>query len=38
MNDFPFLVAMIAVPAVGAAVVAALPRAREVLAKHPSQP
>jgi NADH-quinone oxidoreductase subunit M len=34
VSDFPFLVAMIAVPAVGAAVVAALPRAREVLAKQ----
>ena len=28
MTDFPFLVAMIAVPAVGAAVVAALPKGR----------
>ncbi|MBN1094038.1 NADH-quinone oxidoreductase subunit M [Blastococcus sp. TML/M2B] len=34
MSDFPFLVAMIAVPAVGAAVVAALPRARDALARQ----
>ncbi|WP_040338585.1 NADH-quinone oxidoreductase subunit M [Candidatus Blastococcus massiliensis] len=34
MTDFPFLVAMIAVPAIGAAVVAALPRGRELLAKQ----
>ncbi len=34
MSDFPFLVAMIAVPAVGAAVVAALPRGRELLARQ----
>ncbi|MBB3084960.1 NADH-quinone oxidoreductase subunit M [Geodermatophilus sabuli] len=34
MNDFPFLLTMIAVPAVGAAVVAALPRGRDVLAKQ----
>lgn len=34
MADFPFLVAMIAVPAVGAAAVAALPRGRELLAKQ----
>ncbi|MGY1753041.1 NADH-quinone oxidoreductase subunit M [Blastococcus sp. SYSU D01042] len=34
MTDFPWLVAMIAVPAVGAAVVAALPRGRELLAKQ----
>jgi NADH-quinone oxidoreductase subunit M len=32
--DFPFLLAMIAVPAVGAAVVAALPPAREALARQ----
>ncbi len=34
MSDFPFLVAMIAVPAVGAAAVAALPKGRELLAKQ----
>lgn len=34
MSDFPFLVTMIAVPAVGAAVVAALPKGRELLAKQ----
>jgi NADH-quinone oxidoreductase subunit M len=34
MSDFPFLVAMLAVPAVGAAVVAALPAGRERLAKQ----
>ncbi|WP_346620168.1 NADH-quinone oxidoreductase subunit M [Blastococcus montanus] len=34
MADFPFLIAMIAVPAIGAAVVAALPRGRELLAKQ----
>ncbi len=34
MNAFPFLVAMIAVPAVGAAAVAALPKGRELLAKQ----
>ena len=34
MTEFPWLVAMIAVPAVGAAVVAALPRGRELLAKQ----
>ncbi len=34
MSDFPFLVVMIAVPAVGAAAVAALPRGRELLAKQ----
>ncbi|MGY1681772.1 NADH-quinone oxidoreductase subunit M [Geodermatophilus sp. SYSU D01176] len=34
MSDFPFLLAMIAVPAVGAAVVAALPRGREETAKQ----
>jgi NADH-quinone oxidoreductase subunit M len=34
VSDFPFLVAMIALPAVGAAVVAALPKGRELLAKQ----
>ncbi|SFK33529.1 NADH-quinone oxidoreductase subunit M [Geodermatophilus ruber] len=34
MTDFPFLLAMIAVPAVGAAVVAALPRGSDELAKR----
>ncbi|MGY1916171.1 NADH-quinone oxidoreductase subunit M [Blastococcus sp. SYSU DS0973] len=34
MSDFPWLLAMIAVPAVGAAAVAALPRGRELLAKQ----
>jgi NADH-quinone oxidoreductase subunit M len=34
VNDFPFLLAMIALPAVGAAVVAALPRGRDLLAKQ----
>ncbi|SNR97443.1 NADH dehydrogenase subunit M [Geodermatophilus pulveris] len=34
MTDFPWLLAMIAVPAVGAAVVAALPRGREETAKQ----
>ncbi|HZH20015.1 MAG TPA: proton-conducting transporter membrane subunit, partial [Geodermatophilus sp.] len=34
MNDFPWLLAMIAVPAVGAAVVAALPKGREETAKQ----
>ncbi|WP_258372547.1 complex I subunit 4 family protein [Modestobacter versicolor] len=34
MADFPFLLVMIAVPAVGAAVVAALPPAREALARR----
>ena len=34
MSDFPFLLVMIALPAVGAAVVAALPRGRELLAKQ----
>ena len=34
MSTFPFLLAMIAVPAVGAAVVAALPRGREETAKQ----
>ncbi|MGY1770612.1 NADH-quinone oxidoreductase subunit M [Blastococcus sp. SYSU D00813] len=36
MDDFPFLLLMILVPAVGAAVVAALPRGRELLAKQVS--
>jgi NADH-quinone oxidoreductase subunit M len=36
VSDFPFLLLMIAVPAVGAAVVAALPRGRELLAKQVS--
>ncbi|MGY1635199.1 NADH-quinone oxidoreductase subunit M [Geodermatophilus sp. SYSU D00742] len=34
MSDFPWLLAMIVVPAVGAAVVAALPRSRDLLAKQ----
>ena len=34
MSDFPWLLTMVAVPAVGAAVVAALPRGRELLAKQ----
>ena len=34
MSDFPFLLVMIALPAVGAAVVAALPKGRDVLAKQ----
>jgi NADH-quinone oxidoreductase subunit M len=34
VTDFPFLLVMIAVPAVGAAVVAALPPAREALARQ----
>ena len=34
MSDFPFLVVMIAVPAVGAAVVAALPKGRDLLARQ----
>jgi NADH-quinone oxidoreductase subunit M len=34
VSDFPWLLAMIAVPAVAAAVVAALPRGRELLAKQ----
>ncbi|WNV74985.1 NADH-quinone oxidoreductase subunit M [Geodermatophilus sp. DSM 44513] len=34
MNDFPWLLTMIAVPAVGAAVVAALPKGREQIAKQ----
>ena len=36
MSDLPFLLLMIAVPAIGAAVVAALPRGRELLAKQVS--
>jgi NADH-quinone oxidoreductase subunit M len=34
VTDFPYLLAMIAVPAVAAAVVAALPRGRDLLAKQ----
>jgi NADH-quinone oxidoreductase subunit M len=34
VSDFPWLLAMIAVPAVGAAIVVALPRGRELLAKQ----
>ena len=34
MSDFPFLLVMIALPAVGAAVVAALPKGRDELAKQ----
>jgi NADH-quinone oxidoreductase subunit M len=34
VSDFPWLVLMIAVPAIGAAVVAALPRGRDLLAKQ----
>jgi NADH-quinone oxidoreductase subunit M len=34
VSDFPFLLVMIAVPAIGAAVVAALPRGRDLLAKQ----
>lgn len=34
MSDFPFLLLMIAIPAVGAAVVAALPKRHELLAKQ----
>jgi NADH-quinone oxidoreductase subunit M len=34
VSDFPFLLLMIAVPAIGAAVVAALPRGRDLLAKQ----
>jgi NADH-quinone oxidoreductase subunit M len=34
MSSFPWLLAMIAVPAVGAAVVAALPRGRDLLARQ----
>jgi NADH-quinone oxidoreductase subunit M len=36
MSDFPWLLAMIAVPAVGAAVVAALPRGRDLLGQQVS--
>src|SRR3954464_2184464 len=36
MSTFPWLLAMLAVPAVGAAVVAALPRGRDLLAKQVS--
>jgi NADH-quinone oxidoreductase subunit M len=36
VSDLPFLLAMIAVPAIGAAVVAALPRGRDLLAKQVS--
>jgi NADH-quinone oxidoreductase subunit M len=36
VDDFPFLLVMIAVPAIGAAVVAALPRGRDLLAKQVS--
>jgi NADH-quinone oxidoreductase subunit M len=34
VSDFPFLLVMIAVPAIGAAVVAALPKGRDLLAKQ----
>jgi NADH-quinone oxidoreductase subunit M len=34
VTDFPWLLAMIAVPAIGAAVVAALPKGRDLLAKQ----
>jgi NADH-quinone oxidoreductase subunit M len=34
VSDFPFLLVMIALPAVGAAVVAALPKGRDLLAKQ----
>ena len=34
MSDFPFLVVMVAVPAVAAAVVAALPKGRDELARQ----
>jgi NADH-quinone oxidoreductase subunit M len=34
VTDFPFLLLMIAVPAIGAAVVAALPKGRDLLAKQ----
>ena len=34
VSDFPWLLLMIAVPAVGAAVVAALPKGRDLLAKQ----
>jgi NADH-quinone oxidoreductase subunit M len=33
VTNFPWLLAMVAVPAVGAAIVAALPRGRDLLAK-----
>jgi NADH-quinone oxidoreductase subunit M len=36
VSDLPFLLAMIAVPAIGAAVVAALPKGRDLLAKQVS--
>src|SRR3954470_19358863 len=36
VTNFPWLLAMLAVPAVGAAVVAALPRGRDLLAKQVS--
>ena len=36
MSDLPFLLLMIAVPAIGAAVVAALPRGRDLLARQVS--
>ena len=36
MSDLPVLLAMIAVPAIGAAVVAALPKGRDLLAKQVS--
>jgi NADH-quinone oxidoreductase subunit M len=36
VSDLPFLLVMIAVPAIGAAVVAALPRGRDLLAKQVS--
>src|SRR3954462_161967 len=34
VTNFPWLLAMVAVPAVGAAIVAALPRGRDLLAKQ----
>ena len=34
MSDFPYLLLMIAVPAIGAAVVAALPKGRDELARQ----
>ena len=34
MSNFPFLLVMIALPAVAAAVVAAVPRGRDLLAKQ----
>jgi NADH-quinone oxidoreductase subunit M len=36
VSDFPFLLLMIAIPAIGAAVVAALPKGRDLLAKQVS--